>query len=62
MASSACRQPSPGSLRLDLGQLQTTRLTENRIARDLEALCEMGFLEAFRDENNIVRYKPVQQA
>jgi hypothetical protein len=36
-------------------------LSTGQVCRDLEELCAAGFLEAFRDEYNIVRYRPVEQ-
>lgn len=35
--------------------------TPGQVARDLEELCAMGFLEAFRDEYRIIRYRPVRR-
>lgn len=32
-----------------------------QLATDLEELCALGFLEAFRDEHNVVRYRPADQ-
>lgn len=37
-----------------------TPTTLGQVCRDLEELCAAGFLEAFRDEYNIVRYKPTE--
>jgi|HubBroStandDraft_4_1064222.scaffolds.fasta_scaffold37974_3 hypothetical protein len=34
-------------------------VTTGQVCRGLEELCAAGFLEAFRDEFNIVRYRPV---
>ncbi|MGH9496009.1 MAG: hypothetical protein ACRD3B_13500 [Candidatus Sulfotelmatobacter sp.] len=36
--------------------------SEPWIARTVFELIDMGLVEAFRDEYNIVRYRPVQQA
>lgn len=33
------------------------KVTAGQVCRDLEELCAAGFLEAFRDEYNIVRYR-----
>jgi hypothetical protein len=33
-------------------------LTAGQVCRDLEELSAAGFIEAFRDEYNIVRYRP----
>jgi hypothetical protein len=55
------RTPQP-SLTLEARAEQTpltNRRTLHRVCRDLEQLCEMGILEAFRDEYNVVRYRPV---
>lgn len=58
MASAARSQPE-GTHRLIIPlATKPPRLTEHRIARDLESLCDMGLIEAFRDDNNIVRYRP----
>jgi hypothetical protein len=32
------------------------------VARDLDDLVAMGFLEAFRDEHNVLRYRPLKGA
>ncbi|HLZ49258.1 MAG TPA: hypothetical protein VKP61_00770 [Candidatus Acidoferrum sp.] len=32
--------------------------TLHQVCRDLEALIAAGFVEAYRDEHNIVRYRP----
>ena len=58
MASAARSQPERTHRLVIPLKANPPRLTEHRIARDLEALCEMGLVEAFRDENNIVRYRP----
>jgi hypothetical protein len=36
------------------------RVRPGQLCRDLEELCAAGFLEAFRDEYNIVRYRTVR--
>lgn len=55
------RNPQP-SLTLET-RAEQTPLTQTRtlhqVCRDLEQLCEMGILEAFRDEYNVVRYRTV---
>jgi hypothetical protein len=32
-------------------------LTPGQVARTLEDLIQMGFIEAFKDEHNVVRYR-----
>lgn len=61
MAAPASSQPQPAH-RLVIPLRTKPEFTEHRIARDLEALCEMGLIEAFRDEYNIVRYRVVKRA
>lgn len=60
MATTAAsyQKPQP-SLTLEVSIEQTSRpSTIGQVCRDLETLCEMGILEAFRDPYNIVRYRP----
>ncbi|HEY3972353.1 MAG TPA: hypothetical protein VGM18_05065 [Candidatus Sulfotelmatobacter sp.] len=59
MASAACRRIAPApALTLEVHTEQNPRpATLHQVCRDLEQLCEMGLLEAFRDEYNIVRYR-----
>ena len=48
------------ALTLQPGVEQTPKpVTTGQVCRDLEELCAAGFLEAFRDEFNIVRYRPL---
>ena len=57
-ASASYRNPQPTlSLKLQLEQNKFIP-TADQVCRDLEQLCAMGILEAFRDEHNIVRYRP----
>jgi hypothetical protein len=37
------------------------KVTAGQVCRDLEELCAIGLLEAFRDEYNIVRYRPTRR-
>lgn len=58
MASALCRQlPSP------LGIRTVTEFAElSALTRDLDALVASGLLEAFEDENNVIRYRPIRAA
>jgi hypothetical protein len=66
MASASCRQPiaspsNPRSItRRSASSHVNTSFSAGEVATSLEALCEMGLLEPFRDEYNIVRYRPVE--
>jgi GDP-D-mannose dehydratase len=66
MASASCRQPvaSPANpnhvIRRSASSHVNTSFSPGEVATSLEALCEMGLLEPFRDQYNIVRYRPVE--
>jgi hypothetical protein len=34
--------------------------TLGQVCADLEELCAVGLLEAYRDEYNVVRYRPIE--
>jgi len=58
-ASASYRNPQP-----HIEQKQPDEnfvFTPGQLCRDLEQLCAQGFLEAFRDEYNIVRYRPTNR-
>jgi hypothetical protein len=61
MATSLASYPKPQpALTLEVRGEQNLRpQTIGQVCRDLEELCAAGFLEAFRDEHNIVRYRPL---
>lgn len=60
-ASASYRKPEPRlTLEMRTEQIQSAR-TFHQVCRDLEALIAQGFVEAFRDENNVVRYRPVRK-
>jgi DNA-binding MarR family transcriptional regulator len=52
---------SPARSRPVISQHQrpTQRLTRGQVARTLDELVEMGFIETFKDEANMTRYRPV---
>lgn len=37
-------------------------LTAGQVARTLEDLIQLGFIEAYRDEHNVVRFRPLVAA
>lgn len=59
MASAASSQPQPAhGIVIPLKPRSQRGYSEAVIARTIEDLCEMGLVEAFCDEHNIVRYRP----
>ena len=59
MASAARLYRTPQSeTNLRSCSLTTTEFVLLVLERDLEQLCAEGMLEAFRDEHNVVRYRP----
>jgi hypothetical protein len=59
MATLAASYRTPLTLQPRTEQ-NSQRVTAGQVCRDLEELCAAGFLEAFRDEYNIVRYRLVR--
>lgn len=57
MATTAAsyRNPQPST---EQKESNCSMRRQDPIARDLEALCDMGLVEKFRDEHNIIRYRP----
>lgn len=62
MSSATYRQPAllPAA---SLEPIPVTDFAEVAgLISDLDELCAEGMLEAFRDQNNIVRYRPIRKA
>lgn len=60
--SASYRKPEPSLTHEMRREQMETQRTLHQVARDLQALCEMGIVEAFSDENNVTRYRPTQRA
>jgi hypothetical protein len=63
MSTAPCRTPAvapanrlPAAYLLNAYKVSAAQA--GMIAQTIEDLCEMGLVEAFRDEHGIVRYKP----
>ncbi len=54
---------SAASYRKSSSLLTTTEFAEiSALTTDLAALCAEGLLEAYRDENGVTRYRPIELA
>jgi len=58
------RNPQPTSSQKCRAPRQTleTRIHLGQVARTFDELCALGLVEKFRDEHNIVRYRPTTGA
>lgn len=52
------RNPQPIAEQKESNCSMRRQAAYRHIARDLEELCDMGLVEKFRDEHNIIRYRP----
>lgn len=54
-------QISPRGISRALTNISTaaTSLTSTQVATTLDELVDLGFIERFKDEHNITRYRPV---
>lgn len=58
--AAAYHKPQPAlTLEVRAEQLPKTKLTAGQVARTLDELIDLGFIEKFRDEFNVVRFRPV---
>jgi hypothetical protein len=56
-----CEQNPPTKARVSLRAIPDPGALL-KLSEDLAALCAEGLLEAYRDEHNTVRYRPVERA
>lgn len=58
--SAPYHKPQPTlTLEVRTEQLPKPKLTAGQVARTLDELIDLGFIEKFRDEFHVVRFRPV---